>query len=244
LRIGIQPSLTFDAEEQFWGLRHVEKTPADLYRIDSSRDLGLSVSGPALVDGLRYAAQFGNESGTGSETDPHKVLRFLATYDRNPGVHAEVLFNHAWRSGGQDRVTAKGLIGYRSPKLRAAAQYLFQRRLSGEAGTPDDEIRIWSAFAAFDPVPGKATVFVRWDDVGRRTGGGGYVLGLPGADGIDFLPISSEAPFRTWILGFEWSFHPSVRAGPNVEWVSYRTSPGVRALEDDVVPRITLYWSW
>jgi Phosphate-selective porin O and P len=244
LRAGIQPSLTFDAEEQFWGLRHVEKTPADLYRIDSSRDLGVSLSGAVLLDGLHYAAQFGNESGTGSETDEYKILRLFGSYERDAGVHAEGLFAYARRPGDQDRKTAKGLLGYRRGAFRFAGQYLWQQRLSGQAGVADQEIRIWSAFGAFDLVAGKATLFARWDDAAARQGDGAYALGLPGASEIEYLPISADAPFRTWILGFEWRLHPSVRASPNVEWVAYRTSPGGLAVEDDVVPRITFFWTW
>ena len=64
LTLGLQPSLTFDWLEGFWGLRHVEKTPADLYRIDSSRDFGVTVSRTrGQWTGFSYAVQFGNDSG-------------------------------------------------------------------------------------------------------------------------------------------------------------------------------------
>jgi hypothetical protein len=244
LRFGIQPSLTFDAEEQFWGLRHIEKVPADLYRIDSSRDFGLSLGGPVLVDGLRYGVQLGNDSGNGSETDEYKIVRLLATYDRNPGLHAEAVFSHADRPDGTDRTTAKGLLGFRGKAFRLGGQYLWQQRRSGRADVPDQAIRIWSFFGALDLIPGKAVVFARWDDGAAREEDGGDDLGVPGADGIDYLPISAEAPFRTWIVGFEWYLHPSVRVGPNLEWVTYRTAAGTPPIDDDVVPRITLYWSW
>ena len=46
LTIGIQPSLSFEYIESFWGLRHIEKTPLDLYGTDSSRDTGFTVAGP------------------------------------------------------------------------------------------------------------------------------------------------------------------------------------------------------
>ena len=44
LTLGIQPSLTFDYIENFWGLRHIEKTPLDLFRWDSSRDTGITLA--------------------------------------------------------------------------------------------------------------------------------------------------------------------------------------------------------
>lgn len=244
LRLGIQPSLTFDGEEQFWGLRHVEKVPADLYRIDSSRDLGLTLRGPVLLEGLSYGAQVGNESGSGSETDVYKVVRLLAAYERVRGVRAEAVLNYAARPAEQDRVTAKLFLGWRGESIRVGGQYLWQERRSGRADAPDTAIRILSAFGTLEIMPKRAAVFARIDDVASRQGTGAYVLGLPGADGIDYLPISPNAPFRTWIAGFEWHVHPSVRVGPNVEWVRYGTPAAGPAPEDDVVPRITFFWSW
>ena len=76
LTLGIHPTLTFDWLDGFWGLRHIEKTPADLYRLDSSRDFGFTLTARLAMDGLTYAAQFGNESGNGSETQEGKILRF------------------------------------------------------------------------------------------------------------------------------------------------------------------------
>jgi hypothetical protein len=56
LTLGIQPSLSFDFLEGV-GLRHIEKTPMDLYRMDSSRDTGLTMAGPINEAAtIRYAA--------------------------------------------------------------------------------------------------------------------------------------------------------------------------------------------
>ncbi len=79
--LGIQPSLTFDWLDEFWGLRHIEKTPADLYRLDSSRDFGVAAGGPVAA-GVTYAVQLGNESGTGSEAQDGKILRLEGRFER------------------------------------------------------------------------------------------------------------------------------------------------------------------
>ena len=82
LTLGIQPSLTMEGVEPVWGLRHVEKTPLDLYRWDSSRDTGLTVGGPLNAAGtLKYFAQVGNESGNGAEADSFKALRASLRYE-------------------------------------------------------------------------------------------------------------------------------------------------------------------
>ena len=124
LTLGIQPTLTFDWLDEFWGLRHIEKSPADLYRLDSSRDFGFTLSGPSSIAGLRYAAQFGNESGSGSETLEGKILRLESRYERNPGIVLEGFYSFGTRPGGEHRHTAQGIAGIRTAVGRAGGQYL------------------------------------------------------------------------------------------------------------------------
>ncbi len=237
-RLGIQPSLSFDSEEGFWGLRHIEKTPADLYKIDSSRDFGLTLSGPLGEQGLSYAAQFGNDSGNGSEQDKYKVVRFLGLFQPKIGLRLEGAFNFEGRAEKQDRLTAKGLVGYKNSNFRAAGEFLWQKRKSGKDDTPDTTIQILSAFAVYDIAPKKADVFARFDRVKAKLDG--EDVGLPGADGIDYLVLSKDSPFKIFIFGFEWYLNSSVRLSPNLELVSYDNSD----VKKDVVPRLTFYWTW
>jgi hypothetical protein len=241
-RLGIQPSLTFDAEEGFWGLRHIEKTPADLYGIDSSRDFGLAFSGPIGEQGLSYAAQFGNESGNGSENNKFKVVRFLGLFEARSGLRVEGIFNYGKRPDGQDRTTAKGLLGIKKKAFRIGGEYLWQERKSGEPDTPDTAIHIWSGFGSWDFKPKKASLFGRFDSVKGRLGG--EDVGLPGAGGIAYLPISDEAPFKLFIAGLEFHLNGSIRISPNVEWVSYDDPVTGPSIGDDVIPRLTFYWTW
>ena len=92
MTLGMQPSLGVDYLESFWGLRHIEKSPLDLYRWDSSRDTGISVEGP-LNDSktIVYRAQFGNGSGTDSETDKFKNLRLSGRYEAASGLIVEAM---------------------------------------------------------------------------------------------------------------------------------------------------------
>ncbi len=144
--LGIAPSLSFDWFESLWGMRHIEKTPIDLYRLDSSRDFGLTSAGPVLFDGLSYAAQFGNESGTSSEIEKHKIVRFEARYEKNPGLALEGFVSYADRPDGQDRLTAQGVAGFRTKNARIGAQYVWQERQSGADGVSDQTIQIMSGF--------------------------------------------------------------------------------------------------
>ena len=123
--LGIQPSLSFDYIEAVWGLRHVEKTPLDLYRWDSSRDTGLTLSGPINdANTLKYSLQFGNESGNQSETNKSKAVRVAARYEANPGFTVEGMFAQFARDNHANRTTGQVFAGYRAKKARAGFQYL------------------------------------------------------------------------------------------------------------------------
>jgi hypothetical protein len=244
--LGIWGTATFNFIENVWGLRHIEKTPVDLYRLDGSRDFGLSFEGPVLVPGLVYTAQYGNNSGNGSETDKYKAYRFAARYDINPGIVLEGFYGAYEKARQQDETILQGFGGYRSKVFRAGLQYTRKEANSGTAA-PDKETDLVSAFGVFDIVPRKATVFGRWDRVD-----GNNVLasetGVAGVDGIDYLPIDPRFDFNFVLAGLEYYIHPSFRVSPNFEWVNYGDGPSNAAgpieIDDDMVLRLTFYWTW
>ncbi len=226
--LGIQPTATFNWLEGFWGLRHIEKAPADLYRIDSSRDLGLSFEGPFVMPAVHYVAQLGNESGTGSETDKYKAYRFEGRFDRNPGFAIEGFYGLFNRPDGEAWHTSQVFGGFRMSRWRAGLHYLHQSRSSGTA-EPDTDIDIVSAFVVFDPIVQRLSLFARADWVNDP---------LPGADGIDYLPIDSGSPF-TYFLGWSRmvsapvpSVQPEPRGGELQGAVGARPRYGNRAPRD------------
>jgi hypothetical protein len=215
--LGIQPTLTFDWLEGLWGLRHIEKTPADLYRLDTSRDFGITFNGPAPIDGFSYGAQFGNDSGNGSEAQEGKILRVNARYERNPGIAVEGFYSYGTRPASTNRHTAQGIAGLRNDVARVGLQYLWQERRSGQDGIPDQTISVWSGF------------------------------GLPGAEGIDYWLLSSQSPFTMWIFGGEWYLHPSVRLSPNLELARYTNDPdpvNFPGNNRDSILRLTFFWTF
>jgi hypothetical protein len=245
LTLGIQPTLTFDWLEGFWGLRHIEKTPADLYRLDSSRDMGFSFAGPARIRGLSYAAQFGNESGSGSETREGKILRFQTRYEPTSAIGVEGFYSFGRGPSGQNRQTGQGFAGFRSKAVRAGLQYLWHERMSGEDAVPDQTIAVWSGFLVWDIVPKKGDLFIRADSVKGHLGG--VETGLPGAEAIDYWILSSQSPFVTWIAGGEWYLHAAVRFSPNLELVRYAHDPDPTQLpgrRQDSILRFTFFWTF
>ena len=235
LTAGIQPSLTFEYIENVWGLRHVEKTPVDLYRVDSSRDTGLTLSGPLnSAQTLKYAVQYGNESGNNAETDEHKGFRAAARYEPTQGFTAEVMLGQFQRANDADRTTAQVFGGWRGARGRAGAQYTWQKRRAVTAAT---EIDLISGFGVVDIRPKSVAAFARVDRVAD-----------PCADcaAIDYLPIAATHPFTLMLAGIDYQPHAAVRVSPNVEWVRYSDRPSAPAAkpENDLVARLTFSWAW
>ena len=235
-RLGLQPSLTFESEDAFWGLRHIEKVPADLYLIDASRDFGLTFTGPVGGSGFSYGAQVGNDSGQASETDEFKIVRLLGLFESPSGLRVEGTFNYGRRANEQHRTTAKGLVGFKRSAFRAAAEYLWQERRSGTTA-PDTTIAIWSGFGVWDFAPKKAGVFARFDSVSPKRGDAD--IGLPGAEAMPYLGLANSSPFKGWIAGLELT-KGAVRLSPNFELFDYEDE----ALGKDFVTRLTFFWSF
>jgi hypothetical protein len=241
LTLGIQPSITFEPLlEPIWALRHIEKTPLDLYRWDSSRDFGLTLSGPMnQKQTFKYAVQYGNDAGTASEIDKYKATRASVRYETNPGWNFELMAMSQQRPRDADRTTGQIFVGYRAKEWgRVGGHYTYQERKPVSSSTaPSTELDLYSLFAIWDIVPKKWSVFARWDIYDDPCG--------PDCTGIDYLPIDGGEPFDLLIAGFEWYLHPSVRFSPNIEWVMYDDAPAALAQpEDDKLARLTFFWTW
>jgi len=239
LTLGIEPSLSFDVVESVWGLRHVEKTPLDLYRWDSSRDTGLTLGGPLNGAGtLTYGIQFGTEPSDYVEIDRDRAFRAAARYQRPQGLTVEGMFSRLGRDRVASRTTAQVFAAHRAKTARAGFLYSRQERQAVEGSTaPDLSLDIYSAFGVVDVRPRKLSAFARVDR---------YDDPCPDCSGIDYLPIATSAPFTLTLAGVEYSIHPSVRFSPNVEWVHYDAPADIAAQrpKDDVVWRATFYWAW
>jgi len=239
LILGMHPSVAIDHVDSVWGLRHIEKSPLDLYRWDSARDTGVSIAGP--VNGaatLKYQVQFGNDSGTGSETDRFKAIRAALLYEGPSGLVLEGMYGFFARDQHANRTTGQAVVAYRRKQARAAFQYAVQHR-DAKDGRPGPDLRldIYSGFAVADLKPRKLSLFARVDR---------YADPCPDCASIDYLPIDTSTKFTLVVAGAEYYLLPSVRFSPNVEWVHY-SAPADSAIaqpKDDVVWRATFYWAW
>jgi hypothetical protein len=239
LTLGIQPSLSIEFTDDVWGLRHVEKTPLDLYRVDSSRDTGVTVAGPVNeAQTFKYQLQYGNESGNSAETDAFKAVRAAVRYETSPGLSAELVVGRFAREADADWTLVQGLAVYRGGAGRLGFQYAFQQRRS-PAGVSalHQNLDVYSGFGVYDLRPQKLSVFARldrFDDPCEDCGD------------IDYLPVDVSAPFTLALAGLEYYIHPAVRLSPNVEYVAYSNPPSSGAVKpsNDTVLRLTFYWVW
>jgi hypothetical protein len=236
LTMGIQPSLTFEFSESVWGLRHIEKAPLDLYRTDSSRDTGFTVAGPVNASGsLKYAYQYGNESGNNGETDQFKAQRAAFRFEKNPGMSVEGFWGHFDRALEADRKTAQVFVGYRNPKARAGFQYTFQRREPDNGVGVNTDLDIYSGFGVLDLPRRKVSFYVRLDRFNDP---------CTDCTQIDCLPIAGNAPFTFTLAGMEYYVLPAFRIGPNFEYVAYGDPASGPRPKNDAVVRFTFYWVW
>jgi predicted porin len=235
--LGISPTPTFEFIEEFWGLRHIEKTPVDLYRLDSSRDFGVNLQGPLNASHtVKYSAQFGNDASQNSETNEQKGARFSVRYEGNPGFVAEAFYGYLARDMAADRQIAQGFVGYQQKRGRAGLQYTYQERKAASNTTnPDLGLDVVSVFGVFTARPNRWTVFGRFDRFNDPN---------PDAGAIDYLELDPRAKFNFAIAGVEYYFLPQFRFSPNVEWASYHDLPDGTSINDDVVWRATFYVSW
>ncbi len=232
LDLGLSSSPTFEFVERFWGQRALEKTPLDLYRLGSSRDLGVAYKGSARDDRIFYHAMLGNGSGDGSETNDGKKIMASLGFRPTEALAAQVYADYEDRPGATDRRTLQAFVGWNGSRARYGLQYAVQER-EVETG-PDDEIAVASAFGVWRLME-QGTLIVRYDR---------SFDGYPDANRIAYLRIADDMRFDLAILGWEQRLQKKISLIPNLEYVRYRDTEGRPAPADDLYGRLTLYYQF
>jgi hypothetical protein len=235
LVFGMAPTPNIDFVDAFQGYRSVEKNPLDLYRWDSSRDLGLVLQGGLGQDqGTRYSFQFGNGSGTGSELDQNKAVRGQLVHRFGSGLVLEAYADWQDRPDGRDVSTLEAFAAWQEKTWRASLQYGHQaRREAGPEGS-DLSLDFLSAFAAVQVSP-RVTVLGRVDR---------NFDPIPNGETTDYMPFSDQAKSVFGLVGVDVRLTRNVHLIPNVEMTSYDEAADGTAPGTDVLPRVTLFFSW
>lgn len=226
--VGIAPTPTWDSIEQFWGYRTLEKTPLDLHRLGSARDFGIALLGKfGAGQRFRYHFMAGNGSGVGTETDNGKQVALLVGFNPTSSAFLELYADHDDRPGHTDRTTVQAFAGWQRAGNRIGLQYARQNRQLSDGD--DVDLDIASVFAVHSFRPDLAVV-VRIDRMFDPN---------PDGDRIQYLPFDPTSESTLLIAGIDSRLHKRFGIIPNVEWVIY---DGNR--RDDIVPRITFYYSF
>jgi hypothetical protein len=235
LTAGLAPTPNIDFVDAFQGYRSVEKNPLDLYRWDSSRDLGLVVQGGLGKERrTRYAFQFGDGSGTGSETDASKAVRGQLEHRFGSGLVLEAYADWQDQPNGRDVSTLEAFAGWQQKTWRASLQYGHQdRREAGPDGS-DLSLDFLSAFAAVQ-VSTRVAVLGRADRSFDP---------IPNGETIDYMPFSDRAPALFGYVGVDITLARTVHLIPNVERTVYDEATDGSKPGSDLVPRLTLFVSW
>ena len=235
LTVGMAPTPNIDFVDAFQGYRSVEKSPFDLYRWDNSRDLGLLLQGGFGKDKrTRYGFQFGNGSGTGSETDASKAVRGEIVHRFASGLVLEGYADWQDHPDSRDVWTVEAFAGWQEKTWRASLQYGHQeRREAGPEGT-DLSLDFLSAFAAVQVSP-RVTLLGRVDR---------NFDPIPNGETTDYMPFSDQAKSAFGLAGVDVTLTKNVHLIPNVEMTVYDEAADGTTPGTDVVPRVTLFFSW
>ncbi len=240
--IGLQPPPALQQFEDSWGYRSIEKTPIDLHKLCSSRDMGIRVTGDFGENRIvGYDVMVGNGAGTKDETDEKKKVMAALRIRPADGLVLEGYVDYEDRVGSPDRRTLHAFAAYEREQFRVGGQFIDQKR--NTVGR-DVELTVVSGFAA-------ARV---WD---RAAAGEGETAtparevwlvarvdrsNDPNPDGpkISYLPFEGSVPSTFVLFGVDFRVTPNVSLIPNVEVVSYdEPDGGGRAPDTDIMARMT-----
>ena len=232
LVVGLSPTPTWEVIEKHWGYRSVEKTPLDLQKFGSSRDLGIALLGSLDKNGkIRYHVMIANGSGTKGETNEGK--KFLASLGFYPtkSVFIEIYGDYDDRPGETDRYTLQGFIGLKGSWGRFGVHYAHQTRQV--EGGDDLELDLASVFGVLK-IAEKTFVFARYDRMFD-----------PNPDGakISYIPFDPAAKSNFLVAGFDFHVAERVQVMPNIEVVFYDNVDGDKP-DTDVIPRLTVFYKF
>lgn len=217
LLVGIMEPPSFNKIEKFWGLRFVEKTAPDFFKLASSRDFGIALDGKTK-NGLVYTVMYGNYSSNKGESDKGK-----AVYGRI-GWETKTMYleanGHFAASGSKDITYLTAFGGFKGGWGRVGVGYHnFSIKPEGE---DSESTGVISAFGAVK-LNKKGEIFARYDhftDFGYKNIG-------------SYVPVpSADYKSRFLIAGLNYKIHKNINISPNVKYVFYEEDMGDKPSAD------------
>src|SRR5699024_2171839 len=236
IRLGISPTPTFDLQEDIWKYRSVAKSPLNLFKFGSSRNLGISAKvklGGSTT--LEYHFFLGNGNGGKPELNSGKKLMLSVSYWLTDHF---VIDGYAdWKNisgepAAVDYYTLKGFAAYQSENFSIGGLYAFQQ-YNASAETAKG-LNLVSLFGNYTFSQGLRT-FVQASMMLDPN---------PRAQDISYLPMSSAAPATFIVGGIDIRLYESLFLQPNLEAVLYGEDESGLRPQSDILPRLTVVFSF
>ena len=223
---GLSGSPSFAGIEEAWGYRHVEKTPADLYKMASTRDFGIGVKGN-LSDQLDYHLMVGNGNATAAENNKGKKYMASVGYGLTDGISIRGNFDFDDQKGEATFTTAQVHLSSKGDGLRWGLHFLANTTDDGNNSESTNVASVYGVKSLSETSSVLARVDLVLDEL-QVAGGGGY------------LPMAAGSKLNFILLGYDWTASDGLHLIPNVEIVMYDAD----GLDTDLVPRITAAFQW
>ena len=204
LQLGIYSPPSFDKIEKFWGYRHIEKTALDLFKLASSRDTGIGISGGKNFIYTIMYANFGSNKGEDNEGKG---------FFGRLGYETDTLYLEAngfiAADGAKDYTLFQGFAGIKGKWGNFGLNYAYKNQAEEEKD--DKNTSLISAFGHVK-ISKKAALVLRYD----------HFLDVNLKEATGYLPFASTiAPARFIIAGIDIKVNKWFQFGPNIKYAFY-----------------------
>lgn len=231
---GISGTPTFGVTEDVWGYRSIEKAPQDLYDYGSSRDFGLAFKGRfGEAEKLGYHFFVGNGNSNGSEFDKGKKVMLAVNYNLTEYLIVEGYGDYHSRTDDLDSYTGQLFGGYQSDALNIGALYSYQYR-EGTLGFDSRDLDLVSFFTNFN-ISEHTKGYFRADH---------FFDGYQGGSDNSYLPFAEEVESTFLVGGADIMLSDTIHLMPNIEAIVYGENNQGISPDNDVIPRMTLFWEF
>ena len=159
---GQQKTGLIDFEDNIWGHRSVAKVPVDLYKLDTSADMGLALDMklPNKLGGIHFG-YFSGEGykGDTEEEDQEKALSLRANIKFTPCLMLTAYgkFGFKRTADTDNDVLFGGILSFQNKLVSIAGEFFRRTRRDG------DKEQVIAAYATLHAIEKKLDIFARFD---------------------------------------------------------------------------------
>jgi hypothetical protein len=254
LIFGVQPTPANEVSEAAWGQRSLEKTITDLRGVVDTRDMGLTLRGKIIGDGiLNYWVMLGNGAST-AKPESDKYKRYYAHLQIKPtaNLQATIYFdykdvpdisNSYTKSNLNNSVVTTALfVGYSEPLsynigLEAYLQSTSNAIKDTVAKTYSSKSGFcFSVFGSYNIIP-EVAIIARYDNYNPSTDD----------KGKDPVAVTSAVAngnlSRNYLIaGLSWKVDKNVSIIPNILYETYEAPAGRGEPDPSVTARMTVQY--